>query len=804
MAAEQLPDGVREFTDHLRGLLARLDRYAGWCLVFWQRDPEGMRACLEGREPPPWDVVESLLQDLAAAHGPSAAEAERSRARLLHAEATAAFDARPGARETLSDRLDVMLREQRYAADRRADLTRRLAAAATHAEAEALGNDLAWAEDDHRRATSRCAELTARMAALDERTQGPGSLHAQVRWAARPTAETPEAPGSQGLHTTPTRQGDAPSPAHRHAGTGPHAGPDGRGVTQSPGPARTPSAPQAGPTREQYRPSPAPDHRHATDDGPAPVTQGRGPARTPGGPQTGLAREDSAPTSTPDGRGAAQASGAPQAGPARRGHGPAPDRLAGGGPHSDWDGGGPALAREESVSAPVPDHRNGGSAPTSASDGRGPAQAPGAPQAGPVRRGHGPAPDRLAGGGPHSARDGRGPAVAREGAPAPVADQWNGGSVPTSAPDGRGAAQASGASQTGPFRQGHGPAPAHRPVGGSPRPVGDGRGSAPAPGAPQAGPGRDEAAHLHGRSPAPGSRRPVPETPAATGRHPLTAAESHPSSHSHPPPPDPVPPELRAAQQHVPAPAPAEEARPAPARKRRRGGARFAGVEDGGAAPLVAPAAAVPELPVAATAARGARFAGAAAETETEERPQEGQAGAEDLREVAHLVRTLTRLRREGRSGDAHVLLNEAAYWPAVRFPLLAGEMERAGLAADWATLLWEAAATLPAERLVAAADALGAGGRAEDGEQILRQGVVRPAAEIGHAALALADGTRHRELRALLDACVRMRTPQDAARTAAPDPGRLVPLLLTAARGVSEERHWDVLHALRVAGLAA
>ncbi|GAA3501303.1 hypothetical protein GCM10019016_084100 [Streptomyces prasinosporus] len=130
MAAEQLPDAVREFTDHLRGLLARLDRYAGWCLVFWQRDPDGMRACLEGREPPPWDVVESLLQDLAAVHGPAAAEAELPRARALHAEATAVFDARPGARQTLSDRLDVMLREQRYAADRRAGLTRRLAAAA--------------------------------------------------------------------------------------------------------------------------------------------------------------------------------------------------------------------------------------------------------------------------------------------------------------------------------------------------------------------------------------------------------------------------------------------------------------------------------------------------------------------------------------------------------------------------------------------------------------------------------------------------------------------------------------------------
>ncbi|MGY1399983.1 hypothetical protein ACW69H_21710 [Streptomyces sp. SS10] len=590
MAAEQLPDSVREFTDHLRGLLARLDRYAGWCLVFWQRDPEGMRACLEGREPPPWDVVESLLQDLAAVHGPAAAEAELPRARSLHAEATAAFDARPGARQTLGDHLDVMLREQRYAADRRADLTRRLADAANHEEAEALGNDLAWAEDDHRRATARCAELTARMTALDDRTRATSPAHTQGRFATR---RTPDAASSESR--------------------GAQAAPADRGRPSSP----TPSSPAQG---------------HV----PTPTDRGHGPS---------------------------------SAAPARG-------------------------------SAPI----RGGRGLSSAGDG----------------------------GGPASPGSGRGPTPA---------------------------------------------GPSHR-------------------------------------LPAPGSPHPHPASHAAD-RHTTAPPEAHPSPHAarqapaarphgHPAPSGPVPPELRAAQQHVPPPAPAEEARPAPSRKRRRGGARFAGVEDDGAAPLAEPAAAVPELPVTATAARGARFAGAAAETDAEERPQESRPDAEGLREVAHLVRTLTRLRREGRSGDAHVLLNEAAYWPAVRFPLLAGEMERAGLAADWATLLWEAAATLPAERLVAASDALTAGGRAEDGEQILRQGVVRPAAEIGHAALALADGTRHRELRALLDACVRMRTPQDAARTAAPDPGRLVPLLLTAARGVSEERHWDVLHALRVAGLAA
>ncbi|NEY37347.1 hypothetical protein GTU99_35495, partial [Streptomyces sp. PRKS01-65] len=118
----------------------------------------------------------------------------------------------------------------------------------------------------------------------------------------------------------------------------------------------------------------------------------------------------------------------------------------------------------------------------------------------------------------------------------------------------------------------------------------------------------------------------------------------------------------------------------------------------------------------------------------------------------------------------------------------------------ETATLLWEAA-SLPADRLVEAADALRAAGRGADAEQILRQGVARPVAELGRAALELAAQGRHRAARAWLDACVRVRTPQDAAGSAAPDPGRLVPLLLEAARGVSGERHRDLAHALRVAG---
>ena len=97
MAVDQLPGRVREFANYLNGLLARLDQGGGWCAVFWQRDPDGMRACLEGREVPPWDVVEAVLQDLAAVAGPAAAHQEKERVRGMHAAALAAYDARPAA-----------------------------------------------------------------------------------------------------------------------------------------------------------------------------------------------------------------------------------------------------------------------------------------------------------------------------------------------------------------------------------------------------------------------------------------------------------------------------------------------------------------------------------------------------------------------------------------------------------------------------------------------------------------------------------------------------------------------------------
>ncbi|MFF4359064.1 hypothetical protein [Streptomyces sp. NPDC001604] len=590
MAVDQLPGRVREFVNYLNGLLARLDQGGGWCAVFWQRDPDGMRACLEGREVPPWDVVEALLHDLAAEYGPAAAAQEKERARGLHTAALAAHDARPGGRDALGDRLDVMLREQRYAAERQAELGRRLASAATREEADALRLDLAWARDDHERATARCAELRARMADLDSRT-------ADGRAAAIRRARIAEGAVYRiDREFTP----DEPPPT------------DG----------------------DEARSQAFPRQRGAYDAGPADAPRERFGSGAPGGTQ---------PT--------------------------------------DSHGGGPAWVRSGPYDRGVAEGQQGGPYEAATSG------------AAPAYDSYGPA-------GP-----GQGSAGARPGA----VDQQSAA---------RGTAQPRGPFETAP------------PVAYEPQ-----QHAAPS-----------------------GAEQPAPEPPAPKQR------------------------------------------------KRRRGSARFAGMVEEEAAPVAVPPTAAPVLPAPKATGRtprGARFAGAA---EVAERPQQPQAEPLDTagpREVAGAVERLVRLRQEGRSGEAHALLVDAAHWPAARFPLLAAELQRAGLGADWATLLWEAA-SLPADRLVAAADALVAAGRGDDGEQILRQGVARPATEIGQAVLALSGEGRDREVRALLDAYVRVRTPEEAARSAEADPGTLVPLLLEAAQGVSEERHWDLVHALRVAGFTA
>ncbi|MFD6279561.1 hypothetical protein ACFWFI_28935 [Streptomyces sp. NPDC060209] len=450
MTVHQHAVEVRTFAQYLRDLAALLDPGQGWYGVFSARDPEGMRACFDGSEVPPWDVVESLLQDLAAVRGTAYAASESVRAAALCAASAAAHDRRPGGRQALADRLGMMLREQSYAA-------RRMRAAGTDGESDAL----AWARDDHTRATVRCAEIRDRLAAV-ERTVPDSWFRGQD---------------------------DAGAP-------------DAGGGLSIPGPRR------------------------------------------------------------PEGAGA---------------------DLAGSGPD-------------------------------------------------------------------------------REPAPTPVA------------------------------------------------------------------------------------------------------------------------------------------------KRRKPRGARFAGLDIEDEAEVNPLPSAVPGRPVlspVAAAPRGARFSGAPAEESTALAPRVPEPDPAARRAAEEAVALLVRLRAEGRSGEAHVVLCEAAAWPAGHLPVLAVALHRADLDADWATLLWEVS-SLPPAGLAAAAGALAAAGHADDCGQLLRQGVARPADEIADAVVALDRAGLEPEARALLGAFVRVRTPQDAARIAEGGPRHLVPRLLAAAREVSAAREWDLVHALRVAGIAA
>ncbi|MFD0252368.1 hypothetical protein ACFVGX_15790 [Streptomyces sp. NPDC127113] len=666
MAVEQLPGRVGDFTRYLAGLLMRLDQGAGWCGVFWQRDPEGMRACLDGREIPPWDVVEALLQDLAGRYGAAAAEAEREPARALHAAALAAYDSLPGARDALRDRLDVMLRERRYAAERETRLTRALSHPGTTPEtAASLRLDLAWARDDHTRATARCTELRSRLTALDAVRRGSGGDRED---GAPPTPAT-----------GPTRPGPPGADAAAHT-----AGPG------TPAPALDTSAPGS------------------VSGGPGSVGLAHRPAPAAVPEESASAFDASAPGSVSGGPGSV--------GPAHR---PAP-----------------AAEPEESASA------LGTSAPGSVSGGPGSVGL--APRPAPAAE---PEESASAFGTSVPGRPGEG-ALARR--PATIDDSAS--DVPASGGDSRGPG---------------------------------GFGSAPA--APPEDPAR-----------LPGA--PTPTTPPENPAPASTTPPRNPGPISPTPPRNPAP--ASTTPPRNPAPTPAVSPQPTPKqRKRRRGGARFAGGVDVDVSPAVPGQGPVPVVPGRRTP-RGARFAGAE-EAGEQPVPRADVPGEGDRAAVDAVVEGVARLRAAGRSGEAHALLAEAALGPATRFPLLAARLERAGLGADWTTLLWETA-SLPAGPLVAAADALALAGRAADAEQVLRQGVVRPATEIGAAVAGLVAEGRRREARALLDACVRSRTPEDAARSAAPDPETLVPLLLEAAHDVSRERHWDLVHALRVAGFTA
>ncbi|MFI7363935.1 hypothetical protein ACIBO4_17555 [Streptomyces sp. NPDC050149] len=239
MTVHQHAVSIGEFAYHLREVAALLDPARGWYGVFCRRDPEGMRACLAGAEIPPWDVMESLFADLATVRGAAFAERASVRAAELYAASAAAHDRRPGGQRQLVERLELMLREQAHAAGR-------LSAARTGGEAGGADPEVvAWARDDHARASARCTELRRRLAAVS----------APSDWFRAEGEPVPGAPESAAPVPTrrPTAVRDPADEAIREAVRDP-AGEAVRGAPEpSPAPAGGPSRTAGGPSRKKPR-----------------------------------------------------------------------------------------------------------------------------------------------------------------------------------------------------------------------------------------------------------------------------------------------------------------------------------------------------------------------------------------------------------------------------------------------------------------------------------------------------------------------------------------------------------------------
>ncbi|MEU9084173.1 hypothetical protein [Streptomyces sp. NPDC048357] len=166
---------ISQLSGYLRGLTQRLDPGAGWYGEFLRRDPAGMRACLEGAAMPPWDVVESLLRDLAGARGAESAARETVYAAQLRTAAVTVWDRLPGGEQELRTLLAASAAQRSESETALRNLTARLSVSADPAETDALTRELSWTQDDVARAAARHEDLAARLTALRPAHPEPAS-----------------------------------------------------------------------------------------------------------------------------------------------------------------------------------------------------------------------------------------------------------------------------------------------------------------------------------------------------------------------------------------------------------------------------------------------------------------------------------------------------------------------------------------------------------------------------------------------------------------------------------------------------
>ncbi|MDJ0371673.1 hypothetical protein QMK19_18805 [Streptomyces sp. H10-C2] len=305
----ELADSTKEFTEYFRELVAGLGDSPGWYGTLSQRDPGGVNAYEQGVELAPWDVVHAVLHDLAALRGVPVEATTVGRAHRLYRAAAAARDAAPGSETALRARLEAMLRERHDAVLREREAAHAVNAyAATGADPDspAAGgpaNALAWARDDRERANARCAELRARLDAVETRL-------AEQFFTDRSAADRSPAPDDWFRARTP----DVAQPPHG-AAAGPAEPPEptapgGRGSRRARAPGRSAgSRPRGARFATSFDEVPEEGHevRPAGPPGSAPAGPAAAPAPTPRGarfagaaaeqppPQAAAARSDAGP-----------------------------------------------------------------------------------------------------------------------------------------------------------------------------------------------------------------------------------------------------------------------------------------------------------------------------------------------------------------------------------------------------------------------------------------------------------------------------------------------------------------------------
>ena len=265
-----------EFTYYYRALIAALGEQPGWYGVFVTRERDAALAYEHGTDVPPWDVVHTLLHEVAANSGqPRADSAEVARAYTLHHAAVTAQDAAPGAGAALRTRLDAASRAREAAAVRAREAARahdRAATGANPSVAARLASILAWSRDDLTRATARYEELAARMRAVggtvdaadqDPRHGRPSGGATRPEWAAR--ADGPGGKRGSGGRPRGARFAGAYDPAADGASAR---------VPESPPPAATPRGARfAGAPEAKGEPTPA-----VAESGPGSSAAGAGSA----------------------------------------------------------------------------------------------------------------------------------------------------------------------------------------------------------------------------------------------------------------------------------------------------------------------------------------------------------------------------------------------------------------------------------------------------------------------------------------------------------------------------------------------